>query len=67
VPRPTCSASSPYDRRTGAWYDVFFEALGVGADFPDRYVRAVEVVTVEEVKRVVKTYLSTPTTPRRRP
>ncbi|HKW90248.1 MAG TPA: pitrilysin family protein [Methylomirabilota bacterium] len=52
------------DRRTNArlaWYDAFFEALGVGPDFADRYARAVEAVTVEDVQRVARTYLTTPT------
>jgi len=52
------------DRRTNArlaWYDAFFEALGVGIDFPDRYVRAVEAVTAEDVQRVARTYLTAPT------
>jgi len=52
------------DRRTNArlaWYDAFFEALGVGPDFADRYARAVEAVTAEDVQRVARTYLSTPT------
>ena len=52
------------DRRTNArlaWYDAFFEALGVGPDFADRYVRAVEAVTAEDVQRVARTYLTAPT------
>jgi zinc protease len=52
------------DRRTNArlaWYDAFFEALGVGPDFAERYARAVEAVTVEDVQRVARTYLTTPT------
>lgn len=52
------------DRRTNArlvWYDAFFEALGVGPDFADRYVRAVEAVGVEDVQRVARTYLTAPT------
>ena len=52
------------DRRTNArlaWYDAFFEALGVGPDFADRYVQAVETVTAEDVQRVARTYLTTPT------
>jgi zinc protease len=52
------------DRRTNArlaWYDAFFEALGVGTDFPDRYARAVETVTAEDVQRVARTYLTAPT------
>ncbi|HUM15926.1 MAG TPA: pitrilysin family protein [Candidatus Nitrosotalea sp.] len=52
------------DRRTNArlaWYDAFFEALGMGPDFADRYARAVEVVTADDVQRVARTYLTTPT------
>ncbi|HEY7039930.1 MAG TPA: pitrilysin family protein [Methylomirabilota bacterium] len=52
------------DRRTNArlaWYDAFFEALGVGADFADRYAPAVEAVTADDVQRVARTYLTTPT------
>jgi predicted Zn-dependent peptidase len=52
------------DRRTNArlaWYDAFFEALGVGPDFADRYVRAVEAITALDVQRVARTYLTTPT------
>ncbi|MGH7368130.1 MAG: M16 family metallopeptidase [Candidatus Rokuibacteriota bacterium] len=52
------------DRRTNArlaWYDAFFEALGVGAGFARRYTRAVEAVTVEDVQRAARTYLGAPT------
>ena len=52
------------DRRTNArlsWYDGFFESLGVGAGFAERYVRAVEAVTADDVQRVARTYLSAPT------
>lgn len=52
------------DRRTNArlaWYDGFFEALGVGPGFAERYERAVEAVTAEDVQRVARTYLSAPT------
>lgn len=52
------------DRRTNArlaWYDAFFEALGVGPDFAERYVPAVEAVTAEDVLRVARTYLTMPT------
>jgi zinc protease len=52
------------DRRTNArlaWYDAFFEALGVGRDFADRYMRAVEAVSAEDVLRVARTYLAAPT------
>jgi zinc protease len=52
------------DRRTNArlaWYDAFFEALGVGPGFAERYERAVEAVTAGDVQRVARAYLSTPT------
>jgi zinc protease len=52
------------DRRTNArlaWYDAFFEALGVGPDFADRYTRAVEAITAGDVQRVARTYLAAPT------
>jgi predicted Zn-dependent peptidase len=52
------------DRRTNArlaWYDAFFEVLGVGPDFADRYARAVEAITAEDVQRVARTYLAAPT------
>jgi predicted Zn-dependent peptidase len=52
------------DRRTNArltWYDGFFESLGVGPDFAERYERAVEAVTIADVQRVAQTYLATPT------
>src|SRR6185295_2747127 len=52
------------DRRTNArlsWYDGFFESLGVGPGFAERYVRAVEAITADDVQRVARTYLSAPT------
>jgi zinc protease len=51
------------DRRTNArlaWYQAFFEATGVGYDFAERYVKAVENVTADDLLRVAQTYLSTP-------
>ena len=53
------------DRRTNerqAWYLAFYDLERVGADFPDRYRRAVEAVTVADVQRVARRYLATPTT-----
>ncbi len=52
------------DRRTNvrlAWYEGFFESTGVGHDFADRYMRAVEAVSAEDVQRAAGTYLSRPT------
>ena len=51
------------DRRTNArlaWYQAFFEATGVGYDFAERYVKAVEGVTADDVLRVAQTYLAAP-------
>ena len=52
------------DRRTNArqaWYLAFFELAGVGYEFVDRYVKAVEEVTVEDIHRVAQRYLERPT------
>lgn len=52
------------DRRTNArqaWYLAFFELAGVGHEFLDRYVKAVEAVTVEDIQRVARAYLGSPT------
>jgi zinc protease len=52
------------DRRTNArhaWYMAFFEVTGAGWDFPERYGRAVEAVTVADVTRVAREYLTRPT------
>jgi predicted Zn-dependent peptidase len=53
------------DRRTNArqaWYLAFYETVGVGWDFPDRYRTAVEAVTAADVLRVARTYLTPLTT-----
>ncbi len=52
------------DRRTNArqaWYMAFYEVEGVGQDFPERYRRAVEAVTAEDVQRAARQYLAAPT------
>ena len=52
------------DRRTSAshaWYMAFFEVIGAGWDFPDRYARAVDAVTIADVARVAQRYLTRPT------
>jgi len=52
------------DRRTSArhaWYMAFFEVIGAGWDFPERYARAVEAVTADDVARVARRYLTQPT------
>lgn len=53
------------DRRTNArqaWYLAFFESVGAGWDFPERYARDVEGVTAVDVQAVARKYLSRPTT-----
>src|SRR5207249_4827960 len=45
------------DRRTSArhaWYLAFFELVGGGWDWPERYARAVETVTVADLARVAE-------------
>lgn len=52
------------DRRTNvrlAWYEAFFEVMGVGQGFAERYARAVEAVTAEDLHRVANAYLVSPT------
>jgi zinc protease len=51
------------DRRTNArlaWYMAFFETIGAGWDFPDRYASALEAVTADDVARVAERYLTRP-------
>ena len=52
------------DRRTNsrqAWYLAFFEVVGAGWDFPERYARAIEAVTAADVARAADRYLTRPT------
>ncbi len=52
------------DRRTSsrhAWYLAFFELVGGGWDWPERYTRAVEAVSVADLARVADRYLARPT------
>ncbi|MBI2015627.1 MAG: insulinase family protein [Candidatus Rokubacteria bacterium] len=52
------------DRRTNArraWHLAFFEAVGLGADFPERYARAIEAVTAADVAAAARRYLARPT------
>ena len=58
------------DRRTNArlaWYAAFFEIAGVGQPFAEAYGRSVEAVTVEDVQRVARAYMSAPTVVRLEP
>jgi predicted Zn-dependent peptidase len=48
------------DRRTNArqaWYMGFYEVEDVGQDYPERYRRAVESVSADDVRRVARAYL----------
>jgi predicted Zn-dependent peptidase len=52
------------DRRTNArqaWHLAFFEVIGAGWDFPERYVRAVDAVTAADVEAAAQRYLVRPT------
>jgi len=52
------------DRRTtarDAWYLGFFEVVGAGWNFPERYAQAVESVSVDDLGRVARRYLLGPT------
>jgi len=53
------------DRRTNArhaWYLAFFEMVGAGWDFPERYARAVEGVTAADVRAAARRYVRGATT-----
>ena len=52
------------DRRTNArqaWYMAYFEVVGAGWDFPERFSRAIEAVTAADVARAAERYLTRPT------
>ena len=52
------------DRRTNAreaWYLGFFELIGVGHDFPDRYAHMLAHVGVADVQAAARRYLQRPT------
>jgi zinc protease len=52
------------DRRTNArhaWYLAFFEVIGAGWQFPERYASALQAVTVADVARAAEVYLAKPT------
>jgi zinc protease len=51
------------DRRTNArqaWYLGFYETVGAGWDFPDRYARAVTAVSAHDVTTAAARYLDSP-------
>jgi zinc protease len=52
------------DRRTNArqaWHLAFFEAVGAGRDFSERYARAIAAVTPADVAAAAERYLVRPT------
>jgi predicted Zn-dependent peptidase len=52
------------DRRTNArqsWYLAFFELVGAGHDFPDRYGERLATVTAADVQAAARRYLERPT------
>ena len=56
--------SMAMDRRTNArqaWYLAFFDLLGAGFDFPDRYPRLIEAVTAADVQAAARRYFDRPT------
>src|SRR5262249_22239692 len=51
------------DRRTSArqaWYLASYELVGGGWDWPERFARAVDEVTVADLTRVADRYLTQP-------
>ena len=52
------------DRRTNArqaWYLAFFEVIGAGWDFPERYAQALDAVTAADVEAAAQRFLARPT------
>jgi zinc protease len=52
------------DRRTNArqaWYMAYFEVIGAGWDFPERFSRAVEAVSAADVALAAERFLTRPT------
>lgn len=52
------------DRRTNtrqAWYLAFFELIGAGHDFPNRYIDLIDAVTAADVQAAARRYLERPT------
>ena len=52
------------DRRTNArqaWYLAYYETVGAGWDFPDRYARAIDAVTIDDIARAAQRYVTRPT------
>jgi len=52
------------DRRTNsrlAWYLAYYETVGAGWDFPDRYAQAIDAVTVDDLARAAQRYVTRPT------
>lgn len=57
------TGSLAMDRRTNArhaWYLAFYEVVGVGWDYPDRFARAVETVTAADIQAAARRYLTHP-------
>jgi len=44
-----------------AWHLAFFEVLGGGRDFAERYAAAIEAVTIADGARVARRHLTRPT------
>ena len=55
------------EAESDAWYLAFFELAGFGWNYPERYTRALEAVSVFGVTRVARRYLANPTTVALRP